>query len=67
MKELHALAGTPETKSNENGNAAVASESEKQKVNSINPIDSTWDDPVIPSRLATPNIAADLLPGWLGE
>ena len=50
-----------------NGNGMGKNTQAGRKVNPINPIDSTWDDPVIPSRLVAPNIPADLLPGWLGE
>ena len=49
-----------------NGNGMGKNTQAGRKVNPINPIDSTWDDPVIPSRLVAPNIPADLLPGWLG-
>lgn len=49
------------------GNGAGKRIQGDQKENPSNSIYSTWDDPVIPSRTVTPNLSADLLPGWLGE
>ena len=50
-----------------NGNSMRNNTQEEQKANSANSTYSSWEEPVIPERLATPEISADLLPGWLGE
>ncbi len=55
MVETHTL----DLKSNGNGNG-------HHETNSLNSTNSNWEDPVIPSGMDTPDIPADLLPGWLG-
>ena len=66
--ELHPMAITDENSFQEaKGNGAGKNTQEEQKENSLNSINSNWEDPVIPSGMDTPDIPADLLPGRLGE
>jgi len=70
MNEAHPLLMETVGKATKsNGNAAGASGSERQKVNSVYSVNSTWDELLIPGRKSStpPNIPSNLLPVWLGD
>jgi hypothetical protein len=38
----------------------------KKEINPINSVLSTWDEPILPGQICTPEIPASVIPDWLG-